>query len=193
MIHINKTAGTSVVKWLLHLMDTGNKVHITGKGEANSSHRIIEKLTNKHFYFTIVRNPYDRLASHYFQWEKHGWWRDDVKDLNDFVQKAYQHIGGVLVIKERYLHKHQPEFLQPCTEWIRDFDKVKIFKTEELDELLKFFRQHFKGKKADNKLDVDRSTKTKGLKSYKDLYNEKSRSIIKRVFDDDFKNFGYEK
>ena len=31
MIHINKTAGTSVVKWLLHLMDTGNKVHITGK------------------------------------------------------------------------------------------------------------------------------------------------------------------
>ena len=98
-----------------------------------------------------------------------------------------------MVIKEKYLHKHQPEFLQPCTEWIRDFDKVKIFKTEELDELLEFFRQHFKGKKADNKLDVDRSTKTKGLKSYKDLYNEKSRSIIKRVFDDDFKNFGYEK
>ena len=28
---------------------------------------------------------------------------------------------------------------------------------------------------------------------FKDLYNEKSRSIIKRVFDDDFKNFGYEK
>ena len=199
MIHINKTAGTSVVKWLLHLMDTGNKVHITGKGEANSSHRIIEEFDNKHFYFTIVRNPYDRLASHYFHWESQGkhrnqrWWKDDVKDLDDFVQKAYQHIGGVLVIKEKHLHKHQPEFLQPCTEWIRDFDKVKVFKTEELDELLKFFRQHFKGKKANSDLDVDRSTKTKGLKSYKDLYNEKSRSIIKRVFDDDFKNFGYEK
>ena len=197
MIHINKTAGTSVVKWLLHLMDTGNKVHITGKGEANSSHRIIEEFTNKHFYFTIVRNPYDRLASHYFHWESQGkhrnqrWWKDDVKDLDDFVQKAYENIE--LVIDKKHIHKHQPEFIRPCTEWIRDFDKVKIFKTEELDELLEFFRQHFKGKKANSDLDVDRSTKTKGLKSYKDLYNEKSRSIIKRVFDDDFKNFGYEK
>ena len=199
MIHINKTAGTSVVKWLLHLVDTGNKQHLTGKGGANSSHRIIEieEFTNKHFYFTIVRNPYDRLASHYFHWESQGkhrnqrWWRDDVNDLNDFVQKAYKNIE--LVVKKEYLHKHQPEFIRPCTEWIRDFDKVKIFKTEELDELLKFFRQHFKGKKADAKLGVNRLTKTKGLKSYRDLYNEKSRSIIKRVFDDDFKNFGYEK
>ena len=105
--------------------------------------------------------------------------------------KAYENIE--LVVKKKYLHKHQPEFIRPCTEWIRDFDKVKVFKTEELDELLEFFRQHFKGKKADNNLGVSKSTKTKGLKSYKDLYNEKSKSIIKQVFDDDFKNFGYEK
>ena len=95
--------------------------------------------------------------------------------------------------QEKYIHKHQPEFIRPCTEWIRDFDKVKIFKTEELDELLEFFRQHFKGKHANSNLGVNKTTKTKGLKSYRDLYNEKSRSIIKRVFDDDFKNFGYEK
>ena len=49
MIHINKTAGTSVSDWLLHLVDTGNKSHFTGKGESNSSHRIIEKFDNKHF------------------------------------------------------------------------------------------------------------------------------------------------
>ena len=198
MIHINKTAGTSVLDWLLSIGVAGSKQNIAGKGSANSSHRIIEEFDNKHFYFTIVRNPYDRLASHYFHWESQGkgrkerWWRDDVKDLDDFVQKAYEY-PPKLFIKEKYLHKHQPEFIQPCTEWIRDFDKVKIFKTEELDELLEFFRQHFKGKKADAKLGVNRLTKTKGLKSYKDLYNEKSRSIIKRVFDDDFKNFGYEK
>ena len=42
MIHINKTAGTSVSDWLLNLVDTGNKSHLTGKGEANSSHRIID-------------------------------------------------------------------------------------------------------------------------------------------------------
>ena len=197
MIHINKTAGTSVLEWLLNLVDAGNKSHLTGKGSANSSHRIIKKFTNKPFYFTIVRNPYDRLASHYFHWESQGnhrkdrWWRDDVKDLDDFVQKAYENIE--LVVKKKYLHKHQPEFIRPCTEWIRDFDKVKVFKTEELDELLEFFRQHFKGKKADNNLGVNKNTKTKGLKSYRDLYNEKSKSIIKQVFDDDFKNFGYEK
>ena len=108
MIHINKTAGTSVSDWLLNLVDTGNKSHLTGKGEANSSHRIIEEFTNKHFYFTIVRNPYDRLASHYFNWESQGkgrkerWWRDDVKDLNDFVQKAYEY-PPKLLIKEKYL------------------------------------------------------------------------------------------
>ena len=198
MIHINKTAGTSVLDWLLSIGVAGSKQNIAGKGSANSSHRIIEEFTNKHFYFTIVRNPYDRLASHYFHWESQGkgrkerWWRDDVKDLDDFVQKAYEY-PPKLFIKEKYLHKHQPEFIRPCTEWILDFDKVKIFKTEELDELLEFFRQHFKGKKADNNLGVSKSTKTKGLKSYKDLYNEKSRSIIKQVFDDDFKNFGYEK
>lgn len=198
MIHINKTAGTSVVKWLLHLVDTGNKQHLTGKGSANSSHRIIEKFDDKHFYFTIVRNPYDRLASHYFHWESQGrgrnerWWRDDVKDLNDFVQNAYEYPPKVF-IKERYLHKHQPEFIRPCTEWIRDFDKVKIFKTEELDKLLEFFRQYLKGKKADLDLSVDKGTKTKGLESYKDLYNEESLKIIHSIFHDDFENFGYKK
>ena len=198
MIHINKTAGTSVLDWLLSIGVAGSKQNIAGKGSANSSHRIIEEFDNKHFYFTIVRNPYDRLASHYFHWESQGnhrkdrWWRDDVMDLDDFVQKAYEY-PPKFFIKEKYIHKHQPEFIRPCTEWIRDFDKVKIFKTEELDELLEFFRQHFKGKKADNNLGVSKSTKTKGLKSYRDLYNEKSKSIIKQVFDDDFKNFGYEK
>ena len=59
--------------------------------------------------------------------------------------------------------------------------------------MLEFFRQHLKGKKADLDLSVDKDTKTKGLESYKDLYNEESLKIIHSIFHDDFENFGYKK
>ncbi len=200
MIHINKTGGTSVINWLLPVLEVDASTDLTDKGTSNSSHRIIETFIDEYFYFTIVRNPYDRLASHYFQWETQGkhrderWWSDDVKDLNDFITKTYN--DSILhVIKKKYLYRHQPEYLLPCTDWILDFNKVKIFKTEELHELVKFFRHHFKNdaKWNQSELEVDTATKTKGLKSYKHLYNEESKSIIKKVFDSDFKNFGYEK
>ena len=74
---------------------------------------------------------------------------------------------------------------------IADWDRFTIFKTENLDELHEFFKKH--GGPAKNDIGRAKSTMTKGLKSYKDLYNEESLKIIQKIFHDDFENFGYEK
>ena len=192
MMHINKTAGTSVINWILAWSGIKLTTLIGDKSEShhttNSSHIIKKDFSKRDFYFTIVRNPYNRLASHYFQWQKYKWWKKQIRDLDDFVSKAYK-----LPIEEltEKVNRHQPEFILPCTAWITDFSKFKIFKTENLDEMYEFFTKHCGS--LDHKIGRDSTTKTKGLESYKDLYNEESLKIIQRVFHDDFENFGYEK
>ena len=202
MIHINKTGGTSVCEWLSPILEFSEPRDITGEGKGRSCHRIIEEFSDNFFYFTIVRNPYDRVASHFFQWshqqnvgrgEESRWLSDDIKDLNDFVLKAFNN-SSLDFIKEKYKSRHQPEYLLPCTYWIRDFNKVKIFKLEKLNELRKFFQEHFpRHPNIQNKIPISESTKTKGLHKYEHLYNESSKLIIREVFEDDFNNFGYKK
>lgn len=201
MMHINKTAGTSVKNWIMAWSGINLSTLIDDKSKSlpyASSHIIIKDFSDRDFYFTIVRNPYDRLASHYFQWESYGWWKKEIKDLNDFVSKAYifhppEQNGRYIkdFITDPNSIRHQPEFILPCSDWIADWDRFTIFKTENLDELHEFFKKH--GGPAKNDIGRAKSTMTKGLKSYKDLYNEESLKIIQKIFHDDFENFGYEK
>ena len=69
-MHINKTAGRSVADWL------GNNG--ISQESAGGSHEVVEvkEYQDDIFYFTVVRNPYDRFASHFFMWEKNSFWTD---------------------------------------------------------------------------------------------------------------------
>ena len=78
-MHIGKTAGTSVGKWMrehdIKLADGG----------CHGNHVIVRDFDPDIFYFTVVRNPYDRVASAFFQWEKNEFWRPGIKTPNDVI------------------------------------------------------------------------------------------------------------
>lgn len=202
-MHINKTAGTSVTGWLSKLgikpagLKPGNK--------SNSCHEMVHEHKSNMFYFTIVRNPYDRLASHYFHWSQQGrqrkenWWTDNVTDLDKYISMLGEKRKSSDMIIGDQMKRHQVEFIKPCHYWIRNSHpdvKFKVFKTEELSELVNFFEFFFKENYKlghGTKLEVNKSTATKKLQSYKELYNKESIEIIQSLFKDDFKEFEYRK
>ena len=197
-MHINKTAGTSVVKWL-----NGNGIirdahrHNRDK-KTNSTHRLIKDFNDDTFYFTIVRNPYDRFASHYFQWcaENNDYWIKDIIDggLNNYIHKLESGKYKEIIKKDSYW-RFQEGYVKPCSYWIKDFDRFKIFKTEKLKEMEIYFWDEFNnGKQYKHGIGKENTNKVvKNIQSYKHLYDDKSIEIIQDICKDDFDNFGYEK
>ena len=81
--------------------------------------------------------------------------------------------------------------MRPCSYWIRDLSKFKIFKLEDNHERQQYFFDQ--GWYQDGpRMGVYEHTKTQGLAGYKHLYDEKSLDIIKELFKEDFENFGYD-
>jgi len=172
-MHINKTAGQSVVKWF-----ADNNIQIQDYQD------VYRTFDNQSFYFTLVRNPYDRVASQFFHW------RDNLKrikpefELDEYVSNLSNSskwlVGG-------YHPWYYDRFNSPCSDWIVG-DKIKIFKFEEMDKMINYFMKEFKFKN-----NFPHINKTKSLKSYKTFYSEGSIQIIQEKFKDDFDNFGYKR
>ena len=85
-MHINKTAGSAVKEWFkvngYGLLGPQGVHEITGDVEFESPIR--------RFYFTIVRNPYDRVASHFFMWrDNHQYFRPEVT-LDKYVKALHE-------------------------------------------------------------------------------------------------------
>ena len=210
-MHINKTAGTSVRWWFTKHMNLA--LRPSKNWDTHSAHVILENFSDPtFFYFTIVRNPYDRFASHFFQWKKLGYWKRDLFDnhLSNFdMVNEYINLLSFMdmenMIESVHFRHVQIEFVKPCSYWIKDWDRFKIFKTEELDKLVKFFEDNwdepvYTGKNKETllpkpwpKVGRAHDTVTKQLPSYKHLYNNKSLKIIQEICHDDFENFGYER
>jgi hypothetical protein len=172
-MHINKTAGQSVVKWFAL-----NNVPI------RDYQNIYRTFDNQSFYFAIVRNPYDRVASQFFHW------RDNLKrirpevELNEYVSNISDSSKWLIGGYHPWFHAR---FNEPCSKWIVS-NKIKVFKFEEMDKMKNFFIREFNFKN-----NFPHINKTKSLKSYKALYNNQSLQIIQEKFKTDFDNFGYEK
>jgi len=200
-IHINKCAGSSTKKWL-----EKNKIQHGTKTARSCDHYIPEQFRDATFYFTIVRNPYNRVASHYFQWERNNFLNEEVKDLKDFVNllSLPDALARPKILNSHTIGRHSttplndnaisPKFNKPCSHWIRDFNKVKVFKFEQLSTLQDFFQEnYFDILKYDITTTFVENTKTKGLKSYSHLYDQEMIEIVNKVYSDDFINFNYTK
>jgi len=202
-LHINKCAGTSILDWF-------KLNNITCRYQnSDHTHKTIENFSNDKIYLTTVRNPYNRCVSHYNQWTKLNWIDTNIyPNVNIFIEQfdfCYKEKNTKKLLKKEIFNKYNNlhiyndtigvKMIYPCSWWIKDFSKYKIFKFEQIKEIENFFI-HEKNIKIKHNLHTDfrnPKTVTEGKDSYIDRLNKTSIKIINRLFNDDFKKFNYKK
>lgn len=138
------------------------------------------------FKFTFVRNPYDKVLSHYKFRVKTNQTNlgNNPFDFNQWIELTYG--------KKDPAFYDKPKFFMPQINWL----------TDQNDQVLVDFIGRFENLQQDFNIVCDyagmeRKTlphlnKTKKTGSYRDFYNESSREIITEHFRKDLDYFGYE-
>ncbi len=194
-LHIPKTGGTSIEYALNQYNDTGNTNIISlggdlyNKNDIRHKHLLLKGYRRKYsdirenieeyYKFTIIRNPWDRIASHYRYFKKRdfdykgsfegfvnyfckkihnrGWKYRDFAPIVDFIT-----LNGALAV----------DFIGRFENLQQDFDiicdKIGISKQE-----------------------LPHINKTKN-KHYTEYYDEETRSIVAKKYAKDIEYFGYE-
>lgn len=176
-IHINKTGGSSIEKAL--------NLPFEHKTALEKIEEVGVCRWSKKVSFTVVRNPWDKVVSHYHyrvQTNQTGM-GDGHIEFNEWVKKAYGE-------KDRRYYD-QPRMFMPQVDWICDRNgKVLV------DRILRFERlsEDFNSLAAELKI-VARLPHVKKSKRKKDMrhyYDQESISIIYDCFLSDVNMFGYE-
>jgi len=176
-IHINKTAGKSIEKWFKI-----NNQPIVG-AEQDQCQRIISDFNSEDFYFTVVRNPYNRIVSNFLHWKKN---LERIKPEATFETYIQNLNNPKVFVKPKFLNLYHKRFHMPCSYWIKS-DKVKIFKFEDLNVFKKYFIENFAFK--DNLPDINKNNKYNAMR----FFNEETLQIINNLMNDDFLKFNYKK
>lgn len=174
-IHINKTGGSSIVKSLRIPFD-----HKTAKQK-------IEEIGSEHwekkFSFTVVRNPWDKVVSHYHYRVQTNQTDLGVKNI-EFRKWVLSTYGS----KDPFYYNN-PKMFMPQSDWITGHNGKII-----VDHICRF-----------ENLNDDFSTicKKLGKKSnlphlkaskrghYRNYYDDDTIEIVTNWFEKDIKNFGY--
>jgi len=181
-IHIPKTAGSSIGT---SLFATSTPGHWTAETYLWTN-RIKFK---KYYKFTVVRNPWDRLASAYFylkaggknksdsEWAKNN--LSEFKSFEDFIKTGLhqKHIIGWVHFKPQY------KFLELTNKKI-GLDYIGRF--ENLQEDFNTIANHLEVKA------VLPHTNQSERPSYKDLYSQETIRIVANIYQKDISLFDYE-
>ncbi len=175
-IHINKTGGSSIEKALKLPFE-----HLTAVEKINEVG--IEKWQQK-FTFAFVRNPFDKVCSHYRYRVKTNQTQLKNKPLGfaEWVRLSYG--------EQDPFYCDKPKMFMPQTQWLCDSNGQllvnQVYKFEHLnDDFAKFCKKlnivgaqlpHLKASKS-----VD----------YKTFYDEETKDIVEQCFASDLKKFTY--
>lgn len=140
--------------------------------------RLTDEQFSQYFKFTIVRNPWDRAYS---------WYKNVTKDE---VQKKRLKIKDGESFEDALLKNIGKDMLRPQTYWIKKFDG-----TIELDFIARFENIN------DDFQTISRLLNLKGVSlphelksfgsSYKDQYNEKTKTLIADFYSEEIRIFNY--
>jgi hypothetical protein len=172
-IHIPKTGGTSIAKYLLESgLDKWNR-------DFNYKHHdpliLLEKnnlIDIDTFKFSVVRNPYTRTYSYYHHFMRINSISLSFTDFLDIIKKE------IFFPQTPLINKLQKYYVLDKSGGI---GLTKIYNYENLLELESDL--NFKLEK----LNVGNYSK----KEYYDDYNKKNINLVKEIFFDDFKIFNY--
>lgn len=175
-IHINKTGGSSIEKALGIGLD-----HSTA---LEKYRQLGERAWRRKFTFTVVRNPWDKVVSHYhyrLRTNQTGL-ADKPIPFDEWLQRCY--------IDRDPRYYDQPRMFMPQRRWLVD----------ENDELLVEFIGRFENLQADFKAITRRlgvqaelgHAKPSSRGSYRDYYDAASEALVREYFAEDLALFGYE-
>jgi len=176
-IHINKTAGTSI----------GNAIGLPVKHHQTAREIIAsigrEKWTTA-YKFTLVRNPWDKVVSHYEYRLKRNKTEIATRNISfsEWVIKTYG------PDKDPFYYNN-PRSFQPQVEWLKD-DEGKI--TIDFIGRFETLNEDFNQIKAVIGLEAElphlNASKRAGYQSY---YDDETREIVAHWFHVDIALFGY--
>ena len=177
-VHINKTAGTSI----------GNAIGLPVKHHQTAREviaRIGRDKWDTAYKFTLVRNPWDKVVSHY-----------EYRRKRNKTEVATRGISFSGWVKKTYgpekdpFYYNNPKAFQPQVEWLKndkgkiDIDFIGKFETitEDFDQI-----KNVIGLEAE--LPHLNASKREGYQSY---YDAETREIVAQWFREDIEAFGYQ-
>lgn len=176
-IHINKTGGTSIGK----AIGLPSKRHLTAK-------EIINIIGNhewrKAYKFTVIRNPWGKVVSHYRYRIKTDQTSMGERTLpfNEWVKRTYGR-------KKDPFYYDITKMFQPQVDWLKDFEgKIRM------DKIINFKKLEIEYKEVAKILNLKKElphlNKTK-KNNYKYFYDKETKDIVAQWFKEDIERFGF--
>lgn len=176
-IHINKTAGTSI----------GNAIGLPIKHHQTAREiiaRIGKDKWNTAYKFTLVRNPWDKVVSHY-----------EYRRKRNKTELASRNITFSNWVKKTYgpekdpFYYNNPRAFHPQVEWLKDDEgKITIDFIGKFESINEDFIRIKKAIGFETELPHLNASKRAGYQSY---YDDETREIVAHWFREDIEVFGY--
>jgi chondroitin 4-sulfotransferase 11 len=174
-IHINKTGGSSVEKAL--------KIPFEHKTALEKIDELGYDNWLKKFTFTVVRNPWDKVVSHY-QYRVQTNQTDlggNSLGFKDWLRLAYG--------EKNPLYYDKPKMFMPQSDWISDQEgRILVDHVCRFENLSDDFDYVCKKLKKSVKLPHLKASK-RGC--YRDYYDDAAAEIVAHYFSNDIEQFGY--
>lgn len=176
-IHINKTGGTSVIS------NTGKayRKHLTVKDVIKY---VGQNKWDKAFKFTVVRNPWAKVASQYKFRTK-----TNKSKLGERPLSFEEWIHKVFIEKDKFYYGSRPLLYAPQVEWLKDKSgKIDIDRILRFENLNEGYKEVAEIVGINPNLPHLNSTKKS---NYRDFYDDETKQIVADWFSEDIKSFGY--
>jgi chondroitin 4-sulfotransferase 11 len=175
-IHINKTAGTSIG----NAIGLPIKDHLTAKEVIA---RIGESKWNEAYKFTLVRNPWDKAVSLYEYRRKKD--RTEIAargvSFSDWVKMTYG--------EDKNYEYYNVRAFQPQVDWLKDNEgKISMDFIGKFESINEDFNHIKSVIGLDAELPYLNASKRAGYQSY---YDDETRDIVARWFQEDIDLFTY--
>ena len=203
-IHIPKTGGTSIEKYLNIYNENGlrpntnilhghvpikfedneyDPLNVEGRAGYNLQHLtsneiknlISDKIYQKYFKFTFIRNPWDKIVSEY-EWAYYS------LEFDDYINRVLYVVQNRIRLDTKNTHlRPQIEFINNDLDFIGRFENF----SNDVEKVSSLIGVNLDIKKLPHTKKSDRD-------NYKTYYNENTKNIIQNVYKEDIKQFGYE-
>ena len=175
-VHINKTGGSSVEKAL--------KIPFEHKTALEIIEEIGRKNWDRKLTFTVIRNPWDKVVSHYHYRVKTNQTnlRDNPIEFKEWVERTYGN--------QDVHYYDDPKMFMPQMNWITDKNGNIL-----VDEIIHFENLDDEFNEVLEKLGKNTTlphVKSSNRGNYREYFDEETIEIVRSWFERDIERFGYQ-